>query len=60
MDNKKSEETDNPRALGLSLKGQLSDYWRYRIGDYRIIVEIKDKELIISIIEVGHRKSIYE
>ena len=37
-----------------------SGQWKYRIGDYRIICEIKEKEVIIIVIEVGHRKSIYD
>ncbi len=53
------ENTENPRARGKALKGELNEYWRYRIGDYRLIVEIKDKEIIIIIIDVSHRKNAY-
>ncbi len=51
--------TGNPRANGKALQGQLSGYWRYRVGDYRIICQIKDSELVILVIEIGHRKNIY-
>ena len=50
--------TENPRMLGSSLKGTLKSYWRYRIGDYRIIADINDSEIVIIVIEVGHRKEI--
>lgn len=43
--------TDNPKIHGKALKGNLRDYWRYRIGEYRIITEINDDE--IKIIVVG-------
>lgn len=51
--------TDNPRLHGKSLAGNLSNYWRYRIGDYRLICEINDNELIIIALSVGHRREIY-
>jgi len=46
---------DNPRLLGTSLKGQLSEYWRYRIGNYRVICSIHDSELTVLVIRVAHR-----
>lgn len=53
------QSEDNPRATGKALQGQLAGYWRYRVGDYRLICQIKDGELIILVIEIGHRKEIY-
>ncbi|WP_019868307.1 type II toxin-antitoxin system RelE family toxin [Methylovulum miyakonense] len=53
------QTTGNPRACGKALQGQLAGYWRYRVGDYRIICQIKDGELLILAIEIGHRKGIY-
>ncbi len=50
---------DDPRALGKSLKGDMSDKWRYRVGDYRILAKIEDDKILISVIEIGHRKEIY-
>ncbi|HZK27612.1 MAG TPA: type II toxin-antitoxin system RelE/ParE family toxin [Thermoclostridium sp.] len=57
---KNLENTHDPRIFGKSLKGNLMDYWRYRVGDYRIIAEINDDEVRILIIEIGHRKDIYK
>jgi mRNA interferase RelE/StbE len=50
---------DNPRFKGEPLHGTLRDYWKYRIGDFRVIAEIKDKVVTIVIAEVGHRKEVY-
>ena len=49
----------NPRIYGKNLIGNKSDKWRYRIGSYRILCKIEDKKLIILVLEVGHRKNIY-
>lgn len=46
------------RRLGQPLKGKLSDYWRYRVGQYRVLVEIKDDRLMIVMINIGHQKDI--
>ena len=51
--------TDNPRAKGKALVANRTGQWRYRIGAYRVIVNIQDKELIILALEVGHRRDIY-
>lgn len=50
----------NPRSYGKQLKGNLDGLWRYRVGKYRIIVEIKDNELLVLATEVGIRGSIYK
>lgn len=52
--------TNNPRTKGKALQGDLKGLWRYRVGDYRLIAQIKDAELVILIIELGHRKGIYK
>ena len=54
------ENTDNPRAHGKALIGDKKGYWRYRIGSYRLIVEIHDEELIIVALTFGHRKNVYK
>ncbi len=51
---------ENPRTIGKALQGNLSDKWRYRVGDYRILAKIEDEKILISIIEVAHRKEIYK
>ena len=48
---------DNPRALGTPLVDQ--DFWRYRVGDYRILVNIVDDELIILVVALAHRREVY-
>lgn len=51
---------DDPRSTGKALTGQhLGSYWRYRIGDYRIICDIQDGALCVLVIEIGNRREIY-
>lgn len=50
--------TSNPREHGKGLTANLAGLWRYRIGDYRIICEIQDDELIILALNIGHRNEI--
>lgn len=50
---------DNPRSLGKPLSGKLSDIWRYRVGDYRLLAKIEDEHFVILVIHVGHRKDVY-
>jgi mRNA interferase RelE/StbE len=49
----------NPRSLGKQLTGNHNDKWSYRVGDYRILVQFKDDQMIILAIDVGHRKDVY-
>jgi mRNA interferase RelE/StbE len=51
------EQCKNPRHFGEALKGNKMGLWRYRVGDYRIICEIIDEQLIVLAIAIGHRKS---
>ena len=48
----------NPRSTGKPLKGG-SGFWRYRAGDYRILASIQDNELLVLIVDVDHRRSVY-
>lgn len=50
---------DDPRLHGKPLVENRRGQWRYRIGDYRIIAEIDNDQLILFLIEVGHRSVIY-
>lgn len=54
----KIEVSDNPRFTGKALKGNDKE-WRYRVGDYRLVCEIKDRELIVWLIRIGHRREVY-
>lgn len=51
--------TDEPKKLGKGLTANHSGHWRYRIGNYRVIVDIQDDKMIVLAIQVGHRKNIY-
>ncbi|MCF6346532.1 MAG: type II toxin-antitoxin system RelE/ParE family toxin [Thiomicrorhabdus sp.] len=50
---------ENPKEIGEPLKGILNEYWRWRVGDYRIIGEIHENDIIIVILKVGHRRKVY-
>jgi len=49
----------NPRHFGESLRGELSGLWRYRVGDYRIICQIEEKQLVVVALSIGHRREVY-
>ena len=51
---------DDPRAHGHVLHHDKHGLWRYRVGKYRVICEIRDEELLVLAIEVGHRAEIYK
>ena len=53
---KNLDGTENPRQYGKGLTANRSGQWRYRIGDYRLICQIEDSELIILALSVGHRR----
>ena len=53
------QNTEDPRKYGKALTENLSGLWCYRVGSYRIICEIKDSELTIIAINIGHRRDIY-
>lgn len=57
---KNLDGTTNPRAHGKGLTGNLKGFWRYRVGKYRLIAEIRDSEIIIEIVNVGHRANVYD
>ena len=58
--NKNLEGCENPRYKGKALTGGLAGYWRYRVGDYRIIAEIQDDKIIILVTDVEKRNDIYK
>ena len=51
---------DDPRKYGKGLTANRVGQWRYRIGKYRVLVEIEENELIVLAIQVGHRRSVYD
>jgi mRNA interferase RelE/StbE len=50
---------DDPRQIGKPLTGELGGLWRYRVGDYRIICELRDAQLVVLVVTVDHRKDVY-
>jgi len=51
---------EDPRRFGKSLRANLAGLWRYRVGDYRILCQITDGQLLILVVSVGHRKNVYD
>ena len=55
-----SNELDDPRSIGEALKGsRLGIYWKYRVGDYRVIANIEDGALRILVVRIGNRREVY-
>lgn len=50
---------DDPRRFGKSLKGDLGEYWRYRVEDYRVLCEVHDGELTVLVVKIGNRRDVY-
>jgi mRNA interferase RelE/StbE len=51
---------EDPRSIGEALHGpDLKKYWKYRVGDYRVIVKIEDERVSIVVIRIGNRREVY-
>jgi len=51
---------DVPRSIGKALRGsRLGEFWRYRVGDDRLICRIQDDRLAVLVLRIGHRKEVY-
>lgn len=51
---------NNPRDIGEALSGQrLGSYWKYRVGEWRIICDIQDQRIVIRVLRIGNRREIY-
>ncbi|MEJ2492630.1 MAG: type II toxin-antitoxin system RelE/ParE family toxin [Desulfuromonadales bacterium] len=50
---------EDPTSRGRALSGPLGDLWRYRVGDYRVICEIRNDVMHILVVKIGHRRAIY-
>lgn len=50
---------EDPRVLGKALRGDRGEFWRYRVGDYRLLCRIEDDVLIVLVVTVGHRREVY-
>ena len=52
---------DNPRSIGDALKGsELGEFWRYRVGDWRLICKIEDRRILITVLRLGNRRDVYK
>ncbi len=52
--------SDAPRSTGKALKGkEFKNLWRYRVGDYRVLCNIEDDQLVVLVVEIGHRREVY-
>ena len=51
---------EDPRQIGERLHGALGDYWKYRVGDYRIICSLENDSLVVLVLSIGHRREIYK
>ena len=51
---------EDPRRFGKGLRSDLAGLWLYRVGDYRIVCQILDGELIVLVVTVGHRRDVYD
>jgi mRNA interferase RelE/StbE len=51
---------DDPRSIGQALKGsELGEFWKYRVGDYRLVCKIEDDRVVVLVLRIGHRRDIY-
>jgi mRNA interferase RelE/StbE len=50
---------DNPRSTGKALTGPLGNFWRYRVGDYRVVCDIRDDAVRVLVVRIGNRKEVY-
>ena len=57
---KRIATSSDPRRFGKPLGGNLHGVWRWRVGDYRILGEIHESQLLVLVVRVGHRKDVYD
>ena len=58
--NERVAPLENPRSIGQALRGsELGEFWKYRVGDYRLICKIEDERVLILVLRVGHRREVY-
>ena len=52
---------DDPRSIGEALEGsKLGEFWKYRVGDYRVIARIEDEVLRVLVVRIGNRRNVYQ
>jgi len=51
---------DDPRSIGQALRGsELGEFWKYRVGDWRLVCQIKDAKILITVVRLGNRRGVY-
>jgi mRNA interferase RelE/StbE len=50
---------EDPRRIGEALRGDKATFWKYRVGDYRLICDIQDDHVAVLVLAIGHRREIY-
>jgi mRNA interferase RelE/StbE len=51
--------SQDPKQPGQPLKGKVTGFWRLRVGDYRVVYRILEDKVLVLVVKVGHRKSVY-
>jgi mRNA interferase RelE/StbE len=58
--NERLARLEDPRSVGQALQGsRLGEFWKYRVGDYRLVCKIEDNLLLVLVLRIGHRREIY-
>ena len=52
--------SEDPRRFGKPLRRNLAGLWRYRVDDYRLICRLRDDRVVVLVLQVGHRRDVYE
>jgi len=58
--NERLQNRNNPREFGEPLKGVLREYWRYRVGDFRILCRLEDNTVTVLVVRIAHRREVYK
>ena len=54
------EKLESPRSRGKGLTADLAGLWRYRVGAWRVLCRIEDGRLLVLVVEIGHRSTVYK
>lgn len=58
--NQRVAPAEDPRMLGKALSGPLGELWRYRMGDYRVIADLRQHRLTVLVLRIGNRRDVYK
>ena len=59
MDNRVAAAPNSLRDFGMAMRGAWAGHWHYRVGDYRLICDLRDGELVVLVLKIGHRREVY-